>query len=201
MKISSFNPKAASCIVEHVRPIFDEFEKRYDAVKYPPSVLTRARAAFSSLTFTDSHLAEALVWKYGHWCKHRFPGSHGRLISELQIKLARGVPPPRMQGPLNTFAYWTRLIGLQRAFVTRVFLTHLAHPNEVPIVDQHNWRALRYLVSKCAPRRTLKRRADQWCDVMLLNQVLELLASRLHKERDQVDRFLMMYGKDGDLGT
>src|SRR5947207_15984695 len=95
-------------------------------------------------------LRDALLWKYGHLGKPAIPPAHERLISQLQ----RGWPAavaalPNV--PKHVFVALDRDFGGKTRFITVAFLLHLLYPSKVPIIDQHNFRAVNALMAEVRP--------------------------------------------------
>lgn len=138
-------------IAKAIRPRFAEYASQYDTKKYWPDVYQRVRREFiQPRTVPPGTLRDALLWKYGHLGKPAIPLAHERLISPLQ----RGWPAviaTLPNAPEDAFVALDRDLGGKRRFITVAFLLHLLYPGKVPIIDQHNIRAVNALVAGVRP--------------------------------------------------
>lgn len=193
-------------IVRKVRPLFAETAARYDSGKYPSDVYSNVRAAFlKPARVRTEQLRDALLWKYGHLRKSksaRIPPAHERLITDIQRlwpRLARELP----KGPGDAFAFLDSRIGGSTRFITVAFLVHLLHEEKIPIIDQHNFRAVNSLIRQVRPTWRAKRKPSQYADLVLLAAFMVGVIAAWNRlepsttpDRSALDRFLMVYGKD-----
>jgi hypothetical protein len=182
-------------VANAVRPIFDEHADRYDFEKYPAEALRDLRATYSTGRIHAQAISTALKWKWGHWLKPNMPESHKSLIRETQalrdkFNDRRSAPDPR-----TTFEFWAAELGSRRRYITRAFLTHLQHPQEIAIIDQHNWRAMRKLLEGNPRARQLPKAPGTYLDLLALSAFCRALTTALSAEADEVDHFLMQFGK------
>ena len=198
----------SAAIVAKVRPIFADTAARYDAKKYSPIVYDNIRSAFRTPAQVSAGvLRQALRWKYGHGDKSRIPGSHQRLISDVQRKwprLARDLP----QSPDLAFAFLLSHLGSSTRFITVAFLVHLVFQEEIPIIDQHNYRAVNALIRDLRPAWHAKKKPSRYSDILL---VADFMASIIGAWRagdpttaptpTRLDRFLMVRGQDIKKGA
>ena len=189
-------------VAKGIRPRFAQYASQYDTKKYWPDVYERVRREFlQPATVAPSTLRDALLWKYGHLGKPAIPRAHERLISQLQ----RGWPAavsalPNV--PEDAFVILNRDFGGRTRFITIAFLLHLLHPGKVPIIDQHNFRAVNALMACVRPDWHTRKQPSCYEDIMLVAAFMEsVLAAWAHgasecapSDRD-LDKFLMMYGK------
>ena len=146
-------------------------------------------------------LRDALLWKYGHLGKPTIPPAHELLISQLQ----RGWPAAvtALPGaPDDAFVAIERDFGGKTRFITVAFLLHLLHPRKVPIIDQHNFRAVNALLASVRPAWKIKRRPSQYADISLVAAFMEAVLTAWRRRAPEsvpsnrdLDKFLMMYGK------
>jgi len=188
-------------IVQAIKPRFAEFASQYDTKKYWPDVYERVSRAFlEPKQVGPATLREALLWKYGHLGKPAIPPAHERLISQLQ----RGWPGSAVAftTTADSFGALDREFGGKTRFVTVAFLLHLLRPREVPIIDQHNFRAVNALMVEVRPSWAIRRTPSRYGDVVLIasfmTAVIEAWSQRESNtapSRRDLDKFLMMYGK------
>jgi len=177
-----------------VIPIYDHIVNRYDSSKYPESVYNEAVQAFSQKNIKNNQIENALKWKWGHWGKSNFPEDHKKLIS-----LVEDIWPDYTRGRhytgKETFDYWRDALVKRHRYITVAFITHLLHPEEVPIIDQHNFRAMNHLITLSGIEHDYKKKPSTFDDIKNLKSFLYSLSDVLDKEIREVDRFLMMYGR------
>ena len=75
------------------------------------------------------------------------------------------------------------------------FLTHLSHPDEIPIIDQHNFRAMNYLLNHLGYNSQSKKKPSNWNDIIQLKDFMNVVCKKIKKEHLELDKFLMMYGR------
>lgn len=190
-------------IVRKIRPIFDEVAGRFDEDKYPPQVNKQALAAFGRpQQVSPEVLRSALLWKYGHLRKKgKIPPVHQKLIAEFQSAWPRVVGSlPAV--PEQAFMEVDSLCGGRTRFITVAFLIHLLFPKQVPIIDQHNFRAVNALFHDLRPMWLGRSQPSKWSDVVLVGTFVEAVLSAWRDQapasvptRHKLDQFLMMYGK------
>lgn len=192
----------AWAIATAIRPRFAEFADQYDTKKYWPAVYQRVRRKFRQPTGVNpSTLREALLWKYGHLGKPAIPRAHEALISQLQHGWSSAVPGlPRV--PEDAFVLLDRHFGGKTRFITVAFLVHLLHPGKVPIIDQHNFRAVNALLAAARPGWRSKKQPSRYEDITLVAAFMKAVRTawgrRAHASVPsyrELDKFLMMYGK------
>ena len=132
----------SSLIVEDIRPSFDKFLCQYDEKKYPPKVYDQARRAFSNAGQVGrDDIRSALLWKFGHLGKKNIPAAHERLIDEIAVAWP-DISRRLGRSPALVFDQLQQAFGKPKRFVTMSFLVHLLHPDDIPIIDQHNFRGI-----------------------------------------------------------
>ncbi len=192
----------ASKIIEKIRPVFSIFLGQYDTKKYSPDVYSRILKAFShDRNVPRDVLRDALFWKYGHLGKDNIPGTQKRLIAEVQHEWS-GLILRLSDQPEQAFRILNGAIGGKTRYITVAFLTHLLFPQIIPIIDQHNFRAVNSLMSAVRPGWQIRKTPSRYEDIITLDQfMLQVLvaweAQFIHDcptLRD-LDKFLMMYGK------
>lgn len=192
----------ACAIARAISPEFAHYAGRYDTKKYPLEAYQRVREQFCRPgEVTSDTLRDALLWKYGHLGKLTIPLAHERLIAQLQDGWATAAASlPRSAE--EAFVALDRHFGGKTRFITVAFLVHLIHPDRVPIIDQHNFRAVNALMAGARPGWRSRKLPSRYSDIVLVAAFMkailaawgELVPESLPTERD-LDRFLMMYGK------
>ena len=98
-------------------------------------------------------------------------------------------------------AFWDKILP-PTSFITKAFLVHLSYPEDVMIIDQHNWRAIRYFstpfLDRAArlpkkPNQAQHLESAEW----FVRGVLTRWGGSVEERptRDKLDRYLMMFGK------
>jgi hypothetical protein len=165
-------------------------------------VYARVVAEFQHPATVSEHtIREALLWKWGHLGKSRIPATHTNLIA-LAASCWPQITATPLSSPRASFDRLRGAIGTGNRFITVAFLTHLLHPEAVPIIDQHNFRALNALLAMVRHDWPIKKRPSRYENIELLSDVMAAIlrtwkrrAPRSIPTRSQLDRFLMMYGK------
>jgi hypothetical protein len=198
---------AAARVVELIRPDFVNYVTRYSESKYPPSVHERLMDAFvAPQHVTDHDIRLAVLWKFGHLKKQQIPSRHEALILELQRRWPDLISQEIFTGSTEAvFDNLQREVGGPHRYITITFLLHLLRPNEVPIIDQHNFRAMNYFVNVVRQTHAAlpsKSRPTNYADLATLSDFVGSLLSCWRKidpttlpSEQMLDRFLMMFGK------
>jgi len=92
--------------------------------------------------------------------------------------------------PEATFQWWDKRLGRLR-YITSAYLTHLIHPLHVPIIDQHNFRAMNHL----RQASSAKNKPSNWSDIVQLKLFLKEASERYQRPETDFDKYLMMYGR------
>lgn len=189
-------------IAKAIRPRLAGYASQYDTKKYWPEVYERVRQEFlQPTTVAPGTLRDALLWKYGDLGKPAIPPNHEKLISQLQ----RGWPAAVAtipNAPKEALVALNQAFGGKTRFITFAFLLHLLHPSKVPIIDQHNFRAVNALMAGVRPAWISKARPSQYVDIELVADFMKavlaawvLRAPETAPSEREFDKFLMMYGK------
>ncbi len=151
---------------------------------------------------SSQDLRTALLWKYGHLRKSgRFPGTHKQLIADLQRRwprLARELP----KSPDRAFSLIDVRVGGPTRFITVAFILHLIHPEQVPIIDQHNFRAVNALIREVRATWQGNKRPSRYTDITFVAAFMATVIS-MWRQRDpatvpeprRLDQYLMEYGR------
>jgi len=202
MRTILLTEEEADVVVELMRQCFEEHVAKYNEQKYPPRIYEDLRRVFGLVSQVSvGDIRTAVLWKFGHLGKKRIPRHHERLIWSLQ----RQWPAlcPSLSGPtVEVFTNLKNAIGGRDPFITSAFFVHLLRPREVPIIDQHNFRAMNHYCATVRAGWRLKSKPRTYEDLATLSSFLSDVRSRwaavdqstVPDER-RLDRFLMMYGK------
>jgi hypothetical protein len=168
-----------------VQSTYSEHFSQYSYTKYPAQAYQRFKQTFSAFE-PVVELDSALLWKWGHWGKTNYPGKQGLLVTEISalwgeylkwVGVLADAPLPE-----DTFQWWTDRLGRLR-YITSAFLTHLIHPHDVPIIDQHNFRAMNHLLRVHQP----KKKPSDWSDIAHLKRFLIEATTKLQYSESDFD--------------
>lgn len=180
-------------IVSVVQANYKEYLAQYSYIKYPAQEYQRFKRTFSEFN-ASAELDLALLWKWGHWGKANYPRKQGALINEISalwLKYLKWVGTlADSLVPKATFLWWSERLGRER-YITTAYLTHLIHPHDVPIIDQHNFRAMNHLMGA----QQSKKKPSAWDDIVHLKRFLNEATTKLHYPESDFDKYLMMYGR------
>jgi len=177
---------------------------KYQSDKYPEEEHQRLLAAFAAPKSIGSEVIKTgLCWKYGHLRKSNFPQSHKNLIEKVQRCWPNFITYLRESGnsrPERIFRFWNQTLDGHQRFITVCFLLHLLHPDEQPIIDQHSFRAMNFLLQAARPGWRSKKIPSDYED--LANYREFFLDLRQHWQSNgmapgarELDQVLMMFGK------
>lgn len=192
----------ACAIVAAIVPVFHHYVSQYDTSKYSPAIYNQVLKQFRQPTEVDDHtLRDAVWWKYGHLGKANIPGTHRALIQHVQTQWHRFVSV-LPDDPASAFERLHEHIGDANRFVTIAFLLHLLYPEQIPIIDQHNFRAVNSLMQAARQGWRIKKLPSRYSDIVLVSKFMTAILeawteSETHPvpNKSELDRFLMMYGK------
>lgn len=127
-----------------------------------------------------------------------FPATSSLLISEIQALWDDFAESDAKRQPYDTFAWWQGSLGRPTTYITAAFITHLVHHKRpLPIIDQHNYRAMNALIASVRPGYSHKKKPSTWNDIESLKSFMSALCERLPEIGfGDLDRFLMMYGRN-----
>ena len=193
------NQTEAKQIAGFISFCFKQISQKYDFKKYPKYVYNGCKIKFSALNAANQDIHDALVWKYGHWRKRgkqKFPAVHSNVISEVQGLWPQFKTSNHRYLPCDTFQWWQSKWPKKR-YITVAFITHLIHHNSaIPIIDQHNFRAMNTLIARMKKNHSYKKTPSSWQDISDLKDFMCALLPHLNNVNvSDLDRFLMMWGK------
>jgi hypothetical protein len=198
----SITATEAKRIASLVAPIYDVHLEKYSFKKYPAADYIRFKNAYSALRQPNNEIHDSLVWKWGHVGKLDFPPKQKALITKVETSWPdyvefRQKRKPEKFSSVDTFRWWKEKLP-STAYITVAYITHLVHHAEpLPIIDQHNFRAMNKLLKDVRLGHAANSLPRTWADITelkaFMTKVLEYLPRKSFFE--EFDRFLMMYGK------
>lgn len=175
-----------------------DISNKYDYRKYPKCDYENFRESFSLLKCNNSDIESALKWKWGHWGKLNYPNSHKLLIGEVQRLWPKFVGGCIDSNPYETYQWWKMSLNKNTRFITVAYITHLVHYKElIPIIDQHNFRAMNFYISRSSDGASYNKNPSNWDDIMLLKEFMSLVCEKMPTlSFSDLDKFLMVFGRD-----
>jgi hypothetical protein len=185
--------------IEYIIQNFEKYVEGYDYNKYPKVKYNLAKKSFSTLDVSSAQIREILNWKYGNVGKSNTPQSHKNIIKRVIIKWPKFLQSESSKDAEDTFNWWHNAlyVGKSRPYITVAFITHLIHfKRNIPIIDQHNYRAMNYLLNNRLNLNEVKKNPSTWQDIVELMKFIEKISALNNKKTsDEIDKFLMIYGK------
>lgn len=188
-------------VVSRIEPKLKHFADKYDERKYPPGELGRLRTVFASPErVTGADITAALVWKYGHTGKTNYPERQRALAARIgRMWPANPIVPG--QDARGVFDGWTQVLG-STSFITVCFLLHLANPDDLPILDQHNFRSVMHHLAAVRADVVTTSKPRHFDDLMLVRDFSVSVTREWRRysaspppSAEALDRYLMMHGK------
>lgn len=185
-------------VANRMIPIFDQHLNKYSFKKYPAAGYKEYKDSYSSFSNPNAEIRDSLLWKWGHLGKSNFPQPQKSLIQTIEGIWPDYVNAHSKNRPTSneTFLWWEEQLP-KTSFITVAYITHLVHHNEpLPIIDQHNFRAMNNFLSQVRSDHTFNQKPSTWNDITDLKSFMETVLKFLPgRSLDQLDRFLMMYGR------
>lgn len=193
-----FTKNEINQILARIEPIFEQVLGTYDFNKYPASNYEQFKNTFSAFLNPNDEISNAMLWKWGHWGKENYPQSHRNLIAEIKILWPQYVIFSQEYTAKQTFQWWFSHLNRQTTYITVAYITHLVHHmDDLPIVDQHNFRAMNALLGCLRKPQRIKKKPSNWNDILELKSFMAAINHKLpQRSFSEIDRFLMMYGKN-----
>jgi hypothetical protein len=164
---------------------------RYDVEKYEPKIYKQALEDFEDLSIIELEP----IWIVSEWkLGGRLSRRQCRTLEKAQIWFADNRP---RAGALSWRELLCELLEEGLPYGLATFYTHLAHPTFVPIIDQHNFRAMRYLLRRCnlpVPKTDLPSTVEHLERLAAFIEVLQTELPEMSKP-GYTERFLVMFGK------
>lgn len=167
----------------------------YSEAKYPPKEYQEFKRRFSCVAQQNTCIEAAMKWKWGHSGKSNYPLHHKKLIKQIEKEWPVFSQSKAKNSPQETFNYWKTALGPTTRYISIAFITHLIHSYLVPIIDQHNFRAMNHFMKAVRSNYKSKKKPSTWEDIEALGCFLGALAQQLKQRKDRVDRYLMMFGR------
>jgi hypothetical protein len=187
----------AQSIARAVAPLLKRVLSEYDYRKYPADVYLKSQEGFASLQPTNQCINDVMLWKWGHWGKPNFPTHHKALIDEIQQGWPLFVKSGECCNPESTFFWWQKYLKRRTTYITSAFITHLIHHKvSLPIIDQHNYRAMNNLVATQRQNFQFKKKPSNWGDIENLKHFMNVVSACIDGiSFSDFDKFLMMFGR------
>ena len=181
-------------IIDRINEDFLLYYNKYDFSKYSKGDYEIFQNDFSSLKSENKSIEKALKWKWGHAGKSNFPSAQKALIKEVESNW-KDFSLKKLTNPQDTFDYWKNIFNRNTTYITTVYITHLVHYSEIPIIDQHNYRAMNYFIKLINSDYNTKKKPSNWNDLMNFKQFIDEVSLGTNIDKEKIDKYLMMYGK------
>ena len=165
-------------IIDRINEDFLLYYNKYDFSKYSEDDYKIFQNDFSSLNSKNKSIEKALKWKWGHAGKNNFPSDQKALIKEVESNW-KNFSLKKFTNPQDTFDYWKNIFNRNTTYITTVYITHLVHYSEIPIIDQHNYRAMNYFIKLINSDYHAKKKPSNWNDLMNFKQFI--IGTNLHQ--------------------
>jgi hypothetical protein len=181
-------------ILGKINCFYTELLGKYEEEKYNEQEYERLCTAFNSPGgIGRKDIEDALAWKYGktHENLLKNPKYEGVISS-----FADGWPSFLEEGAASgdaVFNYWSRQIG--SSFISVAFVAHLIYPTEIPIVDQHTFRAVRYFLNQVGFSHAVRKVPGSLGEIHTLKEFVNSFATSMNVNLREFDKYLMMFGK------
>ena len=187
-------------VVEAIRVFFEPISAKYDERKYDPVTLEQLKTRFAKpRNVRAADLENAVRWKYGKLRQRALPQAHQQMIAAVQEAWPSFVATNPGTAE-EAFEFWDNALSAT-SFITKSFMAHLSFPALLPIIDQHNWRAVRYFAGRYGDQAPLSKVPRSLDHIMVVGWFMA--GVRVQWEADHppaptmqaLDRYLMMFGK------
>ena len=181
-------------ISEKIGYFFDEIVLKYESKKYDENEYTELVEKYKNIKLIGPlEIDRALAWKYGKTLVN-LPKNRKHQFTLNRVKDRwEEFTEKRITTGEDIFQYWFET--LPTSFITAAFLAHLCKPNDVPIVDQHNFRAVRYFLSEVKAESQLTKNPKTWAEIYLVKDFIDTFSTTRCVSIRELDKYLMMFGK------
>jgi hypothetical protein len=189
-------------MIDRLAPDLRSLVEDYDDSKYPAAAYDLLIGAFKNPRDTsDGDIERALRWKYGHWRKINYPIAQLHLAERI-AGVWKQFSKQNTQEPESIFGYWMAALKgtASTPYITVTFLLHLLRPDQFPIIDQHTFRAMNWLIKGVRPEWSERKAPRNFTDLTTYTEFFDSLhiawQSRDHApSRSDLDRGLMVFGQ------
>jgi hypothetical protein len=190
----------SSNVYKFIEKHLDTYVGSYNTYKYPKSTYKNAKSKFSNLKLENELIKDALKWKWGYANHSQFPSAQVKLIKKIDSSWKKFIKSNSCKIPFESFMWWESESKKYKSsmYITSAFITHLVHyKKNIPIIDQHNFRAYNYLLNNCRQNHKAKKCPSNWNDIISLQQyVLKIQSAFPNLSLEEIDKFLMELGKE-----
>jgi hypothetical protein len=181
-------------ILRKIDCFYGELLGKYDGEKYNEEEYQRLCEAFSTpANIEGNDIEDALAWKYGKTRKNLMnnPKYEG-VISSFKDGWQSFISSGTTSGD-NVFNFWNERIG--SSFISVAFVAHLISPLEIPIVDQHTFRAVRYFLDIVEYEHGIRKVPGSLSEIHTLKEFVHSFSNAKNTSLREFDKYLMMFGK------
>ena len=147
----------------------------------------------SPRTVEPADIKDALAWKYGKTRENLRKNKRYNPIIKSLVKGWTGFADSGARSGDEVFEYWDQKI--KASYISVAFIAHLIFPRDVPIVDQHTFRAVRYFLDLVGNEHRIKRKPSSLKEIHTLKGFVDYFSSAKGVSPRDFDKYLMMFGK------
>lgn len=183
-----------SMISNKINCFFSELTKKYEKGKYDEEGYIYLLSTFENpKNVKDEDIEYALAWKYGKTRKNFLKNPQYKNIAlSFKMNWPDYIAADIRSGD-DTFKHWNGKI--KTSFISKVFITHLLFPSDIPIVDQHTFRSVRYFLSAVNYNHGIKKIPNTLAEIHTFKEFLHCFSEKKGVNFREFDKYLMMFGK------
>lgn len=181
-------------ILEKIDCFYGELVGKYEEEKYNEQEYTRLCSVFKKPSNVDEEAIEcALAWKYGKTRENlRKNPKYENIIKAFKTNWKTYVKEDIKSGD-DAFNFWNEKIN--SSFISIAFIAHLIFPADIPIVDQHTFRSVRYFLGVANYKHGIKRTPNSLSEIHRLKDFVHYFSKAKNVSLREFDKYLMMFGK------
>jgi hypothetical protein len=183
-----------AAILGKIDCFYTELLGKYEEEKYNEQEYERLCSTFKSPEkIVNKDIEDALAWKYGKTHENLLKNpKYESIISSFVDGWSSFLEENTASGDA-VFNYWNERIG--SSFISVAFIAHLIYPEEIPIVDQHTFRAIRYFLGQVGFAHGVRKVPGSIDEIHTLKEFVNSFAIRKNVSLREFDKYLMMFGK------
>ncbi len=192
--MNGLSEENCTAILRKIDCFYTELLGKYEEEKYNEQEYERLCTLFQApRDITRRNIEDALAWKYGKTHENllknkKYEGVINSFVDGWPSFLKEGITSGD-----DAFNYWSESIG--SSFISVAFIAHLIHPSEIPIVDQHTFRAVRYFLGQVGFRHGIRKVPGSLEEIHTLKKFVHSFAAWKNVSLREFDKYLMMFGK------
>ncbi len=192
--MENLSASAKDTISRKIDCFYHELLAKYEDEKYDENEYSRLCNIFKSYnTVTQRNIEDALAWKYGKTHENLLKNPKYESVIASLVEGWEDFVKENISSGDAVFGYWNERIG--SSFVSLAFIAHLVDPTEIPIVDQHTFRAIRYFLGLVDYKHEIRKVPGSLNEIHKLRDFVSLFSASRNVSHREFDKYLMMFGK------